>query len=65
MAKTILVVDDSKSSRLAARLVLVKAGFNVIEAEDGRAGLAILDGREINLVICDVNMPVMGGLYAV
>jgi two-component system chemotaxis response regulator CheY len=62
MAKTILVVDDSKSSRLAARLVLIKAGFNVIEAEDGKAGLAMLDGREINLAICDVNMPVMGGI---
>jgi two-component system chemotaxis response regulator CheY len=62
VAKTILVIDDSKSSRLAARLVLLKAGFNVIEAEDGMAGLAMLDGREVNLVICDVNMPVMGGI---
>jgi two-component system chemotaxis response regulator CheY len=62
VAKTILVIDDSKSSRLAAKLVLQKARFNVIEAEDGQAALALLDGREVNLAICDVNMPVMNGI---
>ena len=47
---------------MAAKLVLQKARFNVIDAEDGQAALAMLDGREINLDICDVNMPVLDGI---
>jgi two-component system chemotaxis response regulator CheY len=62
MAKTILLIDDSRSARLAAKLVLMNAGFDVIEADNGRSALELLDGREVNLAICDVNMPVMGGI---
>ena len=62
MAKTILIIDDSASARLAARLVLTGAGFTVLEAENGKTALRLLDGRTINLAICDVNMPVMGGI---
>ena len=62
MSKTILVIDDSKSARFAVKLTLTGEGFQVLEAEHGKAALELLDGREINLVICDVNMPVMGGI---
>ena len=47
---------------MAAKLVLMSEGFNVIEADNGKAALELLDGREVNLAICDVNMPVMGGI---
>jgi two-component system chemotaxis response regulator CheY len=62
MAKTILVIDDSASLRQVVKMALTGAGYNVIEAGDGQAALALLDGRSINMAICDVNMPIMNGI---
>ncbi len=62
MAKTILIVDDSTSLRQVVRMALTAVDYNVIEAGDGKAALALLDGRQINLAICDVNMPVLNGI---
>ncbi|MBI5924693.1 MAG: response regulator [Aquabacterium sp.] len=61
MSKTILVVDDSSSLRTAVRIALSGAGFDVIEAEDGKQALTKLDGRKYHLVISDVNMPNLDG----
>ena len=47
---------------MVAKMALSGAGYTVLEAGDGNAALALLDGRPINLVVCDVNMPVMNGL---
>ena len=62
MAKTILVIDDSASLRQVVKMALTGAGYSVLEAGDGKAALALLDGRQINMAICDVNMPVMNGI---
>ncbi len=62
MAKTILVVDDSSSLRQVVKMALSGAGYDVLEAGDGQAALSLLDGRPINMVVCDVNMPVMNGI---
>jgi two-component system chemotaxis response regulator CheY len=62
MAKTILVIDDSASLRQVVKMALTGAGYNVLEAGDGQAALALLDGRQINMVVCDVNMPIMNGI---
>lgn len=62
MAKTILVVDDSASLRQVVKMALIGAGYSVIEAADGKAGLDMLDGRNISMAICDVNMPVLNGI---
>ena len=62
MAKTILVVDDSSSMRQVVRMALQGAGYDVIEAQDGKHALSQLDGRKIHLAICDVNMPNMDGI---
>lgn len=59
--KCILVVDDSPSLREVVGITLRGAGYDVIEAGDGRQALQCLDGRRIHLVVCDVNMPVMDG----
>jgi len=63
MAKTILIVDDSSSLRTVVKIALQRAGYDVIEASDGRDGLAQLDkaGR-VNLIVSDVNMPNMDGI---
>ncbi|MFO1193353.1 MAG: response regulator [Rhodoferax sp.] len=62
MAQTILVIDDSASLRQIVSMALKGAGYAVLEAGDGAAALALLDGRKIGMAICDVNMPRMNGI---
>jgi len=62
MRKQILIVDDSASLRQVVSITLENAGYDVIDAEDGAKALAMLDGKKVHLVICDVNMPVMDGI---
>lgn len=62
MGKTILVVDDSTSFRQVVGMALKAAGYDVVEACDGKDALGKLDGRKINLIVSDVNMPIMDGL---
>lgn len=59
---TILTVDDSASIRQMIKIVLGPAGHRVIEAGDGAEGLAMAKSNDVNLVITDLNMPVMNGL---
>ena len=62
MAKTILIVDDSASLRQVVNIALSDAGYEVLEACDGRDALGKLGGRKIHLMVCDVNMPNMDGI---
>ncbi|MBI3229521.1 MAG: response regulator [Burkholderiales bacterium] len=65
MAKTILIVDDSASLRRVVDIALSGAGYEVIQASDGKdalAKLAKLDGRKVHLIVSDVNMPNMNGI---
>ena len=63
MSAKVLIVDDSRAIRQQVGAVLTQAGYQVVEAEDGVQGLsAIGSQRDIAMVICDVNMPNMGGL---
>ena len=61
MAK-LLVVDDDPQIRLMARLQLEKAGYEVVEAEDGGRALALLqNGIEPDAVLLDLMMPNVDG----
>ncbi len=62
MSKTILIVDDSFSLRQTVAIALKSAGYEVVEAVDGKDALSKLDGRKFNLIISDVNMPNMDGI---
>jgi two-component system chemotaxis response regulator CheY len=62
MTKRILLVDDSASVRQVAGIALRRAGYETVEAENGQDGLSKLDGGKLNLIISDVNMPVMNGI---
>ncbi|MDY6805237.1 MAG: hybrid sensor histidine kinase/response regulator [Cyanobacteriota bacterium] len=60
---TVLIIDDSLTTRQTLSTTLQKAGFNVIQASDGWEGLAQLQQNFlIRAVICDVEMPNMNGL---
>jgi two-component system chemotaxis response regulator CheY len=62
MPKTALVVDDSTSMRQMVAFTMKEAGFDVLEGENGEDALARLDGRSVQLVVTDLNMPVMDGI---
>lgn len=61
MSQTLLIVDDSASFRKLVAMQLSRQGYKVLEADNGEAGLQLLNGRSIHMIICDVNMPVMSG----
>jgi len=62
---TILTVDDSPSVRQMIKLVLGPAGHTVVEAGDGSEGLAKAKAQSFDLVITDLNMPVMNGMQMI
>lgn len=62
MAKNILIVDDSESIRELVGLTLEMAGYAVSKGCDGVDALSLLDGRELDLIITDLNMPNMDGI---
>src|SRR5215475_4113117 len=65
MAETILVVDDEAQIRTTLRGVLSDEGFDVVEAENGRAALAMLARQAPRLAIVDVWMPEVDGIELV
>jgi len=65
MTKRIMVIDDSASLREAVGSALTDAGYEVVEAMDGKDALEKLDGRKLDLMICDVHMPGMDGIALV
>jgi two-component system, chemotaxis family, chemotaxis protein CheY len=62
MSKHILIVEDSGSFRMVVKVALERAGYHIIEAANAQEAIDRLDGRQINVIVCDVNMPGMDGL---
>ncbi|MCP4715257.1 MAG: response regulator [Deltaproteobacteria bacterium] len=62
MDKTIMAVDDSVSMRFMLSSTLKEAGYEVLEAVDGREALAKLEGSHIDMLITDLNMENMDGI---
>lgn len=60
---TILLIDDEELIRISGKAILERIGYTVLTGEDGAAGLAILEAHrgEVQLVILDMIMPVLGG----
>ena len=61
MTKTALVVDDSVTIRQMVSYTLKQAGFDILTGSNGEEGLGHLDGRQVDLIVTDLNMPVMDG----
>ncbi|PCJ36357.1 MAG: response regulator [Alphaproteobacteria bacterium] len=62
MKKTALTIDDSKTMRDMVSFTLKNAGYDVVEAENGQLGLDKIAGASFDVIITDVNMPVMDGI---
>src|SRR3546814_2681214 len=62
MGERVLAVDDSASMRQMVAFTLREAGFDVAEAEDGVAALALAKAESFKAVLCDVNMPNLDGI---
>lgn len=61
-ARTVLVADDSLTSRTMVASVLERAGYRTFLAHDGEAAFTLLSQEAISLVVSDVEMPVLDGL---
>jgi two-component system, chemotaxis family, chemotaxis protein CheY len=62
MSKTILTVDDSASMRQTITFTLKGAGYDVIEAVDGKDALSKIGARTVDLIVTDLNMPNLDGI---
>jgi two-component system chemotaxis response regulator CheY len=60
-----MIVDDSNTMRQMVGFTLKEAGYMVDEGADGMEALRFLEQRQVDLVITDVNMPVMDGITLV
>ena len=65
----VLVVDDEPAVRTIVRMILEKAGYEVLEADNGEAAIAALNTGEnrlvLDLIICDIRMPKINGVQAI
>lgn len=62
MTKQVLIVDDSLTMRNMVSVAMKKIGFDVILAKDGVDALKEMEGKDVDVVITDINMPNMDGI---
>jgi len=62
MGKRVMAVDDSATVRQVLQMTLVGAGYEVIEAVDGRDALNKLANAPVDMMVTDLNMPHMDGI---
>ena len=65
MSKRILVVEDQEDLRAILRDLLVGSGYDVIEAVDGQAGVATAQSERPDLILMDIQLPVLDGYEAI
>lgn len=64
MPGTILIVDDNDQNRVLLRSVLTHYGYVVLEAADGAEAVRVVQERTPDLILMDIQMPVMNGIDA-
>lgn len=65
MAKRILIVEDTEDNRRILRDLLSSAGFDICEAHDGRTAVAAAAAFMPDLILMDIQLPVMDGYEAI
>ena len=65
----VLVVDDEPSIRQLVNLSLTKAGYEVVEAQDGEQAIKVLNSDDnplmVDTILCDIRMPKVNGIEAI
>lgn len=65
----VMIVDDEPDIRKVVRMTLQKAGYDVVEAEDGQKAIEIINTGEnrlmLDVIICDIRMPKINGVEAI
>ena len=64
MSKRILVVEDQEDNRAILRDLLSKAGYELIEAADGEEGVELAQQERPDLILMDIQLPVIDGYEA-
>ena len=64
MSKCILVVEDQEDNRRIMRDLLTSAGFELLEATTGEEGIHLAETRRPDLILMDIQMPVLDGYEA-
>ena len=59
---TILIAEDDASIRRVCMIWLAREGYTVIEAADGQAAMELLQARDVDLLVSDVEMPRLSGI---
>jgi CheY-like chemotaxis protein len=59
---TVLVIDDNKDYRKSFRKVLELENYEALEAENGLTGIAMIRHHLPDIILCDIEMPVMNGI---
>ncbi|HSV96328.1 MAG TPA: response regulator [Spirochaetota bacterium] len=65
MARTVLVVEDNEANRALLRDILTHRGYEVIEAVNGEEGVRTAAERLPDIILMDMQMPVMNGFKAI
>ena len=63
-AKRILIIEDTEDNRRILRDLLTNAGFELIEATDGQAGVDAAAAHRPDLILMDIQLPVLDGYEA-
>jgi len=64
MQKRILVIEDTEDNRQIIRDLLTSVGYELIEATDGAEGVAIAQSQRPDLILMDIQLPVIDGYEA-
>jgi two-component system, cell cycle response regulator DivK len=64
MTKRILVVEDHEDNRQILRDLLASVGYEMLEAEDGERGVAAASAERPDLILMDIQLPILDGYEA-
>lgn len=62
---TVLIAEDSRDTRIMLKRAFELKGYSVLEAEDGNEALEVVHQTRPNLIVIDLNMPVVDGLQTI
>ena len=65
MAEKILLIEDNEQNRILMRQILVRKGYDLLEAKDGLTGIEMARAHIPALILLDIQMPVMNGFMVI